>query len=140
MKRAREGYGMGLMDDKRMIKMLIAVIVAGVLAVSALIWAACRPEREVLELPAAEDVVACYWIPDVTRPYEQVWLGGEELEAALEALAELEFSEAAEPDGGKMVACLVVATNEEQITIHVDGDGGCWVFDEIKGRRRGTRQ
>ena len=126
-----------LRDEKQMIKMLAAVIVAGVLGVSALIWMACRPEREVLELPAAEDVVACYRIPDVTRPYEQVWLGGEELEAALEALAELEFYEAEEPDGGKMVACLVIATNEEQITVHVDGDGGCWVYDEIKGWMKG---
>ena len=130
---------MSLMDDKRMIKMLIAAIVAGALAVSALIWAACRPEREALELPPASEVVACYWIPDVTRPYEQVWLGGEELEAALEALAELEFSEAQEPDGGKMVACLVVATNEEQITVHVDEDGGCWVYDEIKGWMKGAK-
>ena len=130
---------MSLMDDKQMVKMLIAAIVAGVLAVSALIWAACRPEREALELPPASEVVACYWIPDVTKPYEQVWLGGEKLEAALGALAELEFSEADEPDGGGMVACLVVATNEEQITVHVDGDGGCWVYDEIKGWMKGTK-
>ena len=130
---------MSLMDDKQMVKMLIAAIVAGVLAVSALIWAACRPEREALELPAASEAVACYWIPDVTKPYEQVWLGGEKLEAALGALAELEFSEADEPDGGGMVACLVVATNEEQITVHVDGDGGCWVYNEIKGWTKGIK-
>ena len=128
---------MSLMDDKQMVKMLIAAIVAGALAVSALIWAACRPEREALELPPASEVVACYRIPDVTRPYEQVWLGGEELEAALGALAELEFSEADEPDGGKMVSCLVIATNEEQITVHVDGDGGCWVYDERNGWMKG---
>ena len=125
-----------LRDEKQMIKMLIAVIVAGALAVSALIWAACRPEREALELPPASEVVACYWIPDVTKPYEQVWLGGEKLEAALGDLAELEFSEAEEPDGGGMVACLVVATNEEQITVHVDEAGTCWVYDDVRGWRR----
>ena len=126
-----------LRDEKQMIKMLVAVIVAGVLGLSALIWMACRPEREVLELPAAEDVVACYWIPDVTRPYEQVWLGGEELEEVLAELGAVEFSAVEEPDGGKMVSCLVIATNEEQITVHVDRAGTCWVWNEERGWRCG---
>ena len=30
-----------------------------------------------LELPPASEVVVCYYIRDVTKPYEQVWIGGE---------------------------------------------------------------
>ena len=129
-----------LREEKEAIKLLVAVIVAGLLFIGGLVWASSvRNGREALELPPASEVVACYWTPDVTKPYEQVWLGGEKLEAALGALAELEFSEAEEPDGGKMVACLVIATNEEQITVHVDEDGGCWVCNEIKGWMKGIK-
>lgn len=87
-------------------------------------------EGEPLELPAASDVTVCYYIPDVAAPYEQTWLGGEALETALSELAALEFVSADVPDGGKMVSCLVIATNEEQITVHVDQDGRAWVFYE----------
>ena len=76
-------------------------------------------------------------IPDVAAPYEQTWLGGEALETALSELAALEFAPAGEPDGGKMVSCLVIATNEEQITVHVDEAGTCWVWSEERGWRCG---
>lgn len=94
-------------------------------------------EGEPLELPAASDVTVCYYIPDVAAPYEQTWLGGEALETALSELAALEFVSADEPDGGKMVSCLVIATNEEQITVHVDEDGACWAYEEMRGWRCG---
>ena len=93
-------------------------------------------EGEPLELPAASDVTVCYYIPDVAAPYEQTWLGGEALETALSELAALEFVSADEPDGGKMVSCLVIATNEEQITVHADEAGTCWVYDDVRGWRR----
>ena len=94
-------------------------------------------EGEPLELPAASDVTVCYYIPDVAAPYEQTWLGGEALETALSELAALEFVSADVPDGGKMVSCLVIATNEEQITVHVDEDGACWAYEEMRGWRCG---
>ena len=94
-------------------------------------------EGEPLELPAASEVTVCYYIPDVAAPYEQTWLGGEALETALSELAALEFVSADVPDGGKMVSCLVIATNEEQITVHVDEDGACWAYEEMRGWRCG---
>ena len=94
-------------------------------------------EGEPLELPAASEVTVCYYIPNVAAPYEQTWLGGEALETALSELAALEFVSADVPDGGKMVSCLVIATNEEQITVHVDEAGTCWVWSEESGWRRG---
>lgn len=90
-----------------------------------------RQKPELLDLPAASEVTVCYYIPDRTRPYEQEWLGGEKLEAVLAELAETEFTEAEEaPDEGSFRAALVIATNEEQITVHTDGDGRAWVFYE----------
>ena len=84
-----------------------------------------------IELPAASEVTVCYYIPDRTRPYEQEWLGGEKLEAVLAELAEIEFTETNEaPDEGSFRAALVIATNEEQITVHTDGNGRAWVFYE----------
>ena len=93
-------------------------------------------EGEPLELPAASEVTVCYYIPNVAAPYEQTWLGGEALETALSELAALEFVSADEPDGGKMVSCLVIATYEDQITVHVDEDGACWAYEEMRGWRR----
>jgi hypothetical protein len=66
----------------------------------------------------------------VATPYEQTWLGGEALETALSELAALKFVSADVPDGGKIVSCLVIATNKEQITVHVDEDGRAWAFYE----------
>ena len=49
----------------------------------------------------------------------------------LAELAETEFTEAEEaPDEGSFRAALVIATNEEQITVHADGDDRAWVFYE----------
>lgn len=88
-------------------------------------------EGEPLGLPAASDVMVCYYIPDLARPYEQKWIGGEKLEAVLAELAATEFTEAEEaPDEETFRAALVIATNEEQITVHVDEDGRAWVFYE----------
>jgi hypothetical protein len=82
-----------------------------------------------LTLPDPGEVTACYIIPDLAKPYEQEWLGGEKLEEVLTELAETEFTEAEEdPDEGAFRAALVIATNEEQITVHVDGDDRAWVF------------
>jgi hypothetical protein len=47
----------------------------------------------------------------------------------LSELGEAVFVPADEPDGGKMVSCLVIATNKEQITVHVDEDGRAWVYE-----------
>ena len=118
-----------LWQDYNRVIILAAITIP--LMIAALIWVTDKPADPIrLTVPDASEVTVCYYIPDVTKPYEQVWLGGEELEAALGALAELEFSEAEEPNEGKMVACLVVATNEEQITVHVDEEGRAWVFYE----------
>lgn len=95
-------------------------------------------EGEPLELPAASDVTVCYYIPDLARPYEQEWIGGEKLEAVLAELAETEFTEAEEdPDEETFRAVLVIAINEEQITVHVDEAGTCWVWSEERGWRCG---
>lgn len=95
-------------------------------------------EGEPLELPTASEVTVCYYIPDMARPYEQEWIGGEKLEAVLAELAETEFTEAEEdPDEETFRAVLVIATNEEQITVHVDEAGTCWVWSEERGWRRG---
>ena len=109
---------------------IILAAIAIPLCLAALIWLAVdKPADPIrLTLPDPGEVTVCYYIPDVAAPYEQTWLGGEALETALSELAALEFVSADEPDGGKMVSCLVIATNEEQITVHVDEDGRAWVF------------
>lgn len=111
-----------------------AVILCAALALAVILAARSCAERAAvirIEVPAASEVTVCYYIPDRTRPYEQEWLGGEKLEAVLAELAETEFTEAEEdPDEGSFRAALVIATNEEQITVHVDEDGRAWVFYE----------
>lgn len=118
-----------------------AVILCAALALAVILAARSCAERAAvirIEVPAASEVTVCYYIPDLTRPYEQEWLGGEKLEAVLAELAETEFTEAEEdPDEGTFCAALVIATNEEQITVHVDEAGTCWVWSEESGWRRG---
>ena len=111
---------------------IILVAIAAILCLTALIWVAADPPEPIrIEVPAASEVTACYYIPDLAKPYEQEWLGGEKLEAVLTELAETEFTEAEEaPDEGSFRAALVIATNEEQITVHTDGDDRAWVFYE----------
>ena len=109
----------------------MASIGLALLAVVILMLGRGGADNEWLELPLASEVTVCYYIPDLARPYEQEWLGGEKLEAVLAELAETEFVEAEEdPDEGSFRAALVIATNEEQITVHVDGDDRAWVFYE----------
>lgn len=129
MKQTRKDYALRLM-------VLLVLVLAFALLVLGVRFQRDR-EGEPLELPAASEVTVCYYIPDVAAPYEQTWLGGEALETALSDLAELEFVSADEPDGGKMVSVLVIATNEEQITVHVDEAGTCWVWSEERGWRCG---
>jgi hypothetical protein len=117
-------------DYKRIIIMAAITIT---LCLAALIWVvhdkSIDPIR--LTLPDPGEVTACYVIPDLSKPYEQEWLGGEQLESVLTELAETEFTEAEEaPDEGTFRAALVIATNEEQITVHADGDDRAWVFYE----------
>lgn len=112
---------------------IIMMAIALPLCLAALIWVATdRPTDPIrLTLPDSGEVTACYYIPDLSKPYEQEWLGGEELEAVLAELAETEFAEAEEaPDEGTFRAALVIATNEEQITVHADGDDRAWVLYE----------
>lgn len=114
---------------------LILAAIGIPLVVAALIWVATdKPADTIsLTLPAPGEVTVCYYIPDLAKPYEQEWLGGEKLEAVLTELAETEFTEAEEdPDEGSFRAALVIATNEEQITVHADGDDRAWVF--LEGR------
>ena len=129
MKQACKDYALRLM-------VLLVLVLACALLVLGVRFRRDR-EGEPLELPAASDVTVCYYIPDVAAPYEQTWLGGEALETALSELAALEFVPADVPDGGKMVSCLVIATNKEQITVHVDEDGACWVYEDVRGWRCG---
>lgn len=111
-----------------------AVILCTALALAVILAARSCAERAAvirIEVPAASEVTVCYYIPDRTRPYEQEWFGGEKLEEVLAELAETEFTEAEEdPDEGSFRAALVVATNEEQITVHVDEEGRAWAFYE----------
>lgn len=114
---------------------IILAAIAIPLCLAALIWLAVdKPADPIrLTLPDPGEVTVCYYIPDRTRPYEQEWLGGEKLEAVLAELAETEFTEAEEaPDEGSFRAALVIATNEEQITVHADVDDRAWVY--FKGR------
>ena len=123
------------MNDKNFGAMMASIGIILLVAVM-LMLSRGGADNERLELPPAFEVVACYYIADVSKPYEQVWIGGEKLEAVLAELGAVEFSAAEEPDGGKMVSCLVIATNEEQITVHVDQAGTCWVYDDVRGWRR----
>lgn len=117
------------------------VILCAALALAVILASRSCAERAAalrIEVPAASEVTVCYYIPDLARPYEQEWLGGEKLEAVLAELAETEFVEAEEdPDEETFRAALVIATNEEQITVHVDEAGTCWVWSEERGWRRG---
>lgn len=118
------------MNDKNFGATMASIGLA-LLAVVILMLGRGGADNEWLELPLASEVTVCYYIPDLARPYEQEWLGGEKLEAVLAELAETEFVEAEEdPDEGSFRAALVIATNEEQITVHVDEAGTCWVFYE----------
>ena len=118
-----------------------AVILCAALALAVILAARSCAERAAairIEVPAASEVTVCYYVPDLARPYEQEWFGGEKLEAVLAELAETEFVEAEEdPDEGSFRAALVIATNEEQITVHVDEAATCWVWSEESGWRRG---
>lgn len=112
---------------------IILAAIAIPLCLVALIWVAheksTAPIR--LTLPAPGEVTACYVIPDLSRPYEQEWLGGEQMEEVLTELAETEFTEAEEdPVEGAFRAALVIATNEEQITVQFDETERAWVFCE----------
>lgn len=112
---------------------IIMLAIAAILCVAALIWVATdQPADPIrLTLPEPGEVTACYVIPDLARPYEQEWLGGEKLEAVLTELAATEFAEAEEaPDEGSFRAALVIATNEEQITVRFDKTERAWVYYE----------
>lgn len=115
---------------------IIMLAIAAIMCLTALIWAVTDKPADAIRLtvPDAEDVTACYYITDLAKPYEQEWLGGEKLEAVLAELAETEFTEAEEaPDEVAFRAALVIATNEEQITVHVDEAGVRWVWSEERG-------
>lgn len=120
-----------LWKDYKPVIILSAIAIP--LCLAALIWVAVdKPADPIrLTLPDPGEVTACYVIPDLSKPYEQEWLGGEKLEKVLTELAETEFTEAEEaPDEGAFRAALVIATNEEQITVHMDEEGRAWVFYE----------
>ena len=127
-----------LWQDFRPVIILAAIAIP--LCLVALIWVATDQPADPIRLtvPDPGDVTACYVISDLSKPYEQEWFGGEKLEAVLAELAETEFTEAEEaPDEGTFRAALVIATNEEQITVHVDEDGACWAYEEMRGWRCG---
>ena len=112
---------------------IIQAAIAIPLCLAALIWVATdKPTAPIrLTLPDPGEVTACYVIPDLSKPYEQEWIGGEKLEAVLTELAETEFTEAEEdPVEGAFRAALVIATNEEQITVQFDETLRAWVFYE----------
>lgn len=126
------------MNESRQAGRIILIAALAVLLCVALLIEISRNRNkgEPLELPAASEVTVCYYIPDLARPYEQEWLGGEKLEAVLTEMAETEFTEAEEdPDEGTFRAALVIATNEEQITVHTDGEGRAWTFYEERWLR-----
>lgn len=112
---------------------IILAAIAIPLCLTALIWLAVdKPTAPIrLTLPDPGEVTACYLIPDLSKPYEQEWFGGEQLEEVLTELAVTEFTEAEEtPDEGSFRAALVIATNEEQITVQFDETERAWVFYE----------
>lgn len=117
-----------------------AVILCAALALAVILASRSCAERAAvvrIEVPAASEVTVCYYIPDLARPYEQEWFGGEKLDEVLADLAAVRFVSADEPDEATFTACLVVATNDYQITVHVDASGTCWVYDEIQGWKKG---
>ena len=119
--------------DYKPVIILSAIAIS--LCLSALIWIAVeKPTAPIrLTLPAPGEVTACYVIPDLSKPYEQEWLGGEKMEKVLTELAVTEFTEAEEdPVEGVLREALVIATNEEQITVQFDETERVWVF--YKGR------
>lgn len=112
---------------------IILASIAIPLCLTALIWVSHdKPTAPIrLTLPDPGEVTACYVIPNLSKPYEQEWLGGEQLESVLTELAETEFTEAEEdPDEGAFRAALVIATNEEQITVQFDETERAWVYYE----------
>ena len=112
---------------------IILAAIAIPLCLVALIWLAVdKPTAPIrLTLPDPGEVTVCYVIPDLSRPYEQEWLGGERMEEVLTELAVTEFTEAEEdPDEGAFRAALVIATNEEQITVQFDETLWAWVIYE----------
>ena len=117
--------------DFRPAIILLAITIP--LCITALIWVANgKPNAPIrLTLPDPGEVTACYVIPDLSKPYEQEWLGGEQLENVLTELSDTEFTEAEEaPSEGAFRAALVIATNEEQITVQFDENERAWVFYE----------
>ena len=105
--------------------LLVALTVAVALAIRACVK---RPEPIRINVPSSTAVTACYYIADPDKPYAQVWYGGEELEDVLASVAGMEFTEAKEdPAVGSFRAALVIATNEEQITVQWDDEYRAWV-------------
>lgn len=119
---------------KNLKTVIIMAAIAIPLCLTALIWIAVdKPTEPIrLTLPDPGEVTACYVIPDLSKPYEQEWLGGgEKLEKVLTELADTEFTEAEEdPDEETFRAALVIATNEEQITVQFDENEREWVYYE----------
>ena len=114
---------------------IIMAAIAIPLCIAALIWIAHDKSQAPIRLtiPDPGEVTACYVIPDLSKPYEQEWIGTDKLEKVLTELAETEFTEAEEdPDEETFRAALVIATNEEQITVQFDETERAWVF--YKGR------
>lgn len=112
---------------------IVMAAIAIPLCLTALIWIAVDKPNDLIRLtiPATGEVTACYVIPDLSKPYEQEWIGGDKLEKVLTELAETEFTEAEEePVEGAFRAALVIATNEEQITVQFDENEREWVFYE----------
>ena len=118
-------------------RVIVSVALAVLLAVAVLInLRNNRQKPEPLDLPAASEVTVCYYIPDRTRPYEQMWIGGEKLETMLYWIGRTTYVEADAPDESRFVSCYVIATNEYQIVIHIDDEGTGWVYDQERGWMR----
>lgn len=116
---------------KRSIVLAVITIPLCIIALALLIMEKKKTETVQLDVPQMSEVTVCYYIPDLSKPYEQTWYGGDELENILDELADMKFIESDEaPSEGTFRVALVIATNEEQITVQFDETERAWVFYE----------
>lgn len=91
---------------------------------------------ETLDMPTAESLHVLYYIPDRDKPYEQIWLGGDQAAEILEKLGEVRLRELDTPpdDPDSCEGLLVISCASEERWIEVHLRDGQVVYVREEGR------
>ena len=118
----------------RLTVLLVLMLTLGLLLIAAETWE--RWKGETLDLPDAESLHLMYYIPDRNKPYEQIWLGGDEAAEVLEKLEKVRLCEldTAPEDVRDCVGLLVLSFAPEERWIEVHIRDGQVVYLREEGR------